>query len=157
RAVERLAQAGAIDRLEQVVNRGHLETAHGVFVVGRDEGDERHPALFKQSHDPEGGYFRNLPIEQSPGRAGLAHQFNRLRTGPRLADQSRVVKPAQHRGEKRTRRAFIVGDHDAQSVVHPSSLLVVSAATATAPPAKAVTSSSGARLTGGRNSTVAPT
>ena len=39
RAVERLAQAGLVDRLQQVVDGVHLERAHRVLVVRGDERD----------------------------------------------------------------------------------------------------------------------
>ena len=42
RAGEGLAEALAVERLEQVVDRVHVERAQRVAVVGGDEDDERH-------------------------------------------------------------------------------------------------------------------
>ena len=43
RALQRLVEALAVERLEQVVERPDLERLERVLVVGGDEDDERHP------------------------------------------------------------------------------------------------------------------
>ena len=64
RAVERFAQPRLLDRLQQVVDGVHLEGAHGVLVVRRDERDERHRLLLQHPHDADAVEFRHLQIEQ---------------------------------------------------------------------------------------------
>lgn len=51
RAVERLAQPGAVHWLEHVIHRVHFKGPHCILIVSRHEGDERRPALLEQA-DP---------------------------------------------------------------------------------------------------------
>ena len=118
RPVQRLAQARLLDRLQQVVDGVHLERAHRVLVVGGDERDQRQLALLQHPHDADAVELRHLQVEQRQIRALLLDRRHRLAARRRLRHDHDVVERAQQRREKRSRRPFVVGDHDAQAGVH---------------------------------------
>ena len=65
RMVEGFAEALLVDRLQQVVERMHLEGAHGVTVVGGDKNGQRQSALLLQRlHYAEAVDFGHLDVEE---------------------------------------------------------------------------------------------
>jgi hypothetical protein len=118
RPVQRLAQAGFVDRLQQVVDRVDLECAYRVLVIGRHERDERQLMLLQHPHHADAVELGHLQVQQRQIRPFALDRRHRLRAGPRLGHNHDVFEGAQQRGEKRPCRPFVVGNHDAETCVH---------------------------------------
>ena len=69
RARERLPEPLAIERLEQVVERVHVERAQRVAIVGGDEDHERHPVGADRVDHVEAVGIRASARRGTPGRA----------------------------------------------------------------------------------------
>ena len=130
RPIERLAQAGFIDRLQQVVDRVHLECAHRIFVVGGHERDQRQVVLLEQAHHADAVKLRHLQIQQRQIRPFPLDRRQGLLARLGLGHHHDVFEGAQERGEKRSRRPFIVGDDDAETGAHDAFLVAAKAAVA---------------------------
>ena len=83
--VERLAETGAADRLEQVVDGVQLESVDGVLVVGGAEDDVR-TRLGKAGGDVDAGAAGHLDVEEEQVGLVLGGQFHGLRPGLGLGD-----------------------------------------------------------------------
>ena len=64
RTIQGFTKSCLLDWLQQIVNRVHFERADGVFVVGRDERDERHRLPLQHSDDANSIDLRHLPVQQ---------------------------------------------------------------------------------------------
>ena len=63
-AVDRLTKPAGLYRFEHVIDRIDFERAHGIFVIGSDERNQRHPMLSEQTDNAEPIEFRHLQIKQ---------------------------------------------------------------------------------------------
>jgi hypothetical protein len=117
-AVQRLPQAGLLDRLQQVIDRVHLEGADRVLVVGGDERDKRHLGFLEHAHDPDAIQFGHLQVQEREIRPLALDRFDRLFAGFRCGDDQHILERTKQRGQKRPRRPLIVRDDDPQACVH---------------------------------------
>src|SRR5581483_169155 len=79
RPFERLEKTPAVNRLEQIIERLHLESPQRVFVISGDENDLRHPPRADGLDHPEPVEPGHLNVEKhqvgglaQDGRHGLA-------------------------------------------------------------------------------------
>ena len=108
RALERLREALAADRLQQVVERPHLEGRHRVAVERGDEDDVRDVA--RPPQHVEAGAFGHLHIEEAEVGDGLVEQpHRRFRIG-RLARELEVRMRRQQSLHPFPRRPLVVDD-----------------------------------------------
>ena len=118
RPVQRVAQPRLVDGLQQVVDGVQLEGPHRVFLVSRDERDQRHFVLLEGADHAEPVELGHVQVEQRQVRLLLHDQRHRLPARIRFADDADVVEAAEERGEERSRRPLVVGDHDAEGRCH---------------------------------------
>src|SRR5204863_6732057 len=64
RALERIAEAIAIERLQEVIERPHLEGAKRVLIVRRYEDDQRHLLGADGLNHLEAVHLRHLDVEE---------------------------------------------------------------------------------------------
>ena len=70
RALQRLAEPLAVERLQQVVERAHLERPQRVLIVRGDEDHERHALAADRLDHLEPVHLRHLDVEE--------HQIRRV-------------------------------------------------------------------------------
>jgi hypothetical protein len=78
---QRRAEAVVVERLEQVVERVHLEGAQRVLVVGGDEHDDRHRARSDRLHHVEAAHLRHVHVQEHDVGPRARHQLLGLRAG----------------------------------------------------------------------------
>ena len=116
-AIERLLEPLAAERLEQVVERVHVERAEGELVVGRHEHDRRHPLGSHGGDDAEAVELGHLHVEEDevgPVPLDRAHRFGAAGTG---GDHLHVGLLAEQRRQPLARHRLIVRD-DRAYLVH---------------------------------------
>ena len=111
-AGQRLAQTFGADRLQQVVDRVHLECADRVLVVGGRE-DHRHVAADQVEH-LEAVELRHLDVEEQQVGRQLRHGLHRLEAVGALRHDLDVRFGGQVLAEDRPRQRLVVHDGDAQ-------------------------------------------
>jgi hypothetical protein len=106
-ALERRRQAGAGDRLQQVVGRRQLEGVHRVVIEGRAEDDVR-ARLAERGRDVESGGARHLDVQEDDVRRDLGDALRRLAAVLGLAGDLHVGMRRQQLPQPRPRRLLIV-------------------------------------------------
>ena len=110
RALQGVGEALAIERLEDVVERAHLEGLERVLIVGGHEDHERHALAADRLDDLEAVHVRHLDVEKHQlrrmildGRHGLLAVAS---TGPppRCPPRSTARRPAAPARAARRRR-----------------------------------------------------
>src|SRR4051812_37675086 len=111
-ARQRLAEALAVERLQQVVERVHVEGAQRVAVVGGDEDHERHLVDAHRLDDVEAVGAGHLHVEEN--EVGLQRE-NRFGAGGAvagLADQFETGFFLEERAEPLAGEGLVVDDQD---------------------------------------------
>ena len=116
RVIDRLTQSIGIDRLEDVIERVHLERSDGVPIVGRDENHQRHRIDADLLYDFERARPTELDVEEhdvglsiANGRHGLpaatalsdachARELRELPAKPTAGDRLVIDNEDLHRG-----------------------------------------------------------
>ena len=111
---ERLGQPLVRERLEQVVDRVHLERPQRELVVRRDE-DHRHVAAHQLEH-LEAVELRHLHVEQQDVGARVAQRLDRLESVRALRQHDDVAHRLERLPQRQPRRLLVVDDHDVQHV-----------------------------------------
>ena len=107
-----------LDRLQEIVDGVQLERVHGILVVRRHEGDERHPVLLQQSDDADAVELRHLQIEQRQIRPLPLDDRHGVASRRGFADEHGVIERPQERGEECAGRSLVVRDDDAKTLAH---------------------------------------
>jgi hypothetical protein len=107
------AKARLHDRLEQIVDRGVLESADRVLVVCRHE-DHCRCALGRGVQHVEAIASRKLHVEEDQVRVEFTNEPDRLRARPRLADQLEVRLEPEQLDDTVTGERFVIHDERAQ-------------------------------------------
>ena len=113
RALEGGSEALALDGLEQVVERVHLECLHRVFVVRRHEYDERHSVGADGFDDAEAVDLRHLDVQEHEIRRVFVDRQNRLRAVPALGDDLHVRVIGDQRPHARARERLVIDNQHA--------------------------------------------
>jgi hypothetical protein len=112
RARQGILEAIAIERLEQVVQRVHLERAERVSVERGDEDDERHPLRADGLDQLESGCTRHLHIEEHEIRTKGLDCRHRRRAILALGDDLHPVFEGEQHEQPLPREGLVVGnDH----------------------------------------------
>jgi len=113
RALEGALEALRRHRLEQVVERVHLERADRVLVEGRDEDDRRHPRRPARVDHREPVHPRHLHVEEEQVDVLALEHRERLRPVAALRHELGVRLRADEALEAAPRERLVVGDRDA--------------------------------------------
>ena len=113
RAFQRLAQAGGLDRLEQVVDGAEVERRDGVRGVRGAEDDDR-PVGRKQLQRLDARQLRHLDVQQHGVDAARAHALQHRVRVRALAGDRDVGHRGQQPHQPLARDRLVVGDQDAQ-------------------------------------------
>src|SRR5687768_13361159 len=111
RAIERFREALAAERLQEIVDRVHVESANGEAVEGRDENDGNVPA--DQFEDVEAVQLRHLHVEQQQIGLTLHHRLHGLEAVGAFRDDLDVGVRRQQLAKNGARELFVVNDDDA--------------------------------------------
>ena len=111
-AGQRLAQTLRAERLQQVVDRVHLECAQRVLVVRGDE-DHRHVAADQLQH-LEPIQLRHLHVEEQQVGRELRHRLHRLEAVGALRHDLDVRFGGEELAEHRAGQRLVVHDGNAQ-------------------------------------------
>ena len=114
RAIERLGEALGAERLQQVVDRVHLERADGVAVVGGDENDGDVAADELEHVEPV--ELRHLDVEHQQIGLQLGRCFHRLESVRALGDDLDVGVVGQPLAKNPARERFVIDDDDPNAV-----------------------------------------
>lgn len=104
------------DGLKQVVERLHVEGAHGVFVVRRDEHDDRHVIGADLLQDVEAVLAWHLDVEQQEVRRMFGHRTDRRIAVCGFAHDLDVRMFGEQRSHPPTRERFVIDDERAHGV-----------------------------------------
>ena len=110
RVLERLPKAVAAERLQQVVERVHLERAERVLVVGGDEDDRRHLLGTDGLDDAEAVDTGHLHVEEHQVGHLVLNRRDGLRAVAALAHHFDVVLLLQQRQHALARDRLVVDD-----------------------------------------------
>ena len=108
RAVERFGEALGAERLQQVVDRVHLERADRVTVVGGDEDDGDVAADELEHVEPV--ELRHLDVEQQQVRLQLGRGLHGLEAVGALGDDLDVGMRGQPLAKNAARQRLVVDD-----------------------------------------------
>ena len=106
---QRLAESFAPHRLEQIVERVHLERLERIFVVGGHEHDRRR--RLEQLQNLEAVQLGHLDVEQDQVRGQLADPFHRFEAVGAVGHDLDVRLLRQVLAQQRARRLFVVHHH----------------------------------------------
>lgn len=109
-----LVEAAAVERFEEVVDRGDLERAQGVVVVCGDEHDRGRVSRGQRAHDVEAVAAGHLDVQQDELGALAAHEGDGLGDVCGLAGDGHVVPRVEERADLLAREALVVDDQDAE-------------------------------------------
>jgi len=127
RALDGLLQPGGIDRLQQVVDRVHLEAFDRVLIVRGDEDDFRGrrarpgPDLLAEdlARDLEAVHAGHLDVQEDHVRREILDQADRLDTVRRLPDHVDAAHLRQEEAQLLARQLLIVDDQGSQIHITP--------------------------------------
>ena len=113
-ALQRVGEALAVERLQQVVERPHLERLQRVLIVGGDEDDERHLVGADRLDHLEAVHLRHLHVEEHEVRRVVVNSGDGLFAVARLRDQfesgsceSRLASRSRASGSSSATRTLI--------------------------------------------------
>jgi hypothetical protein len=112
RPLDGLVEAGPVERLEKVVDRGDFERADGVLVVRGDEDDRLPPV--QRVHDVEAVAAGHLDVEQHEIRLFALDRRDRLADIRGFGDHGDVAPRAEERADLVAREALVVDDQGAE-------------------------------------------
>ena len=97
----------------QVVDRGDLECANRVLIVGGHEDERRHVLRADRLHDPEAVHAGHLDVEQHQVRFLVANQRDRLAAVARLGHGLDLRLTAEQQLQPVARERLVVDHHGA--------------------------------------------
>ena len=103
RALQRLGEALAVERLEQVVERADLERLERVLIVRGDEDDERHPLAADRLDDLEAVHLRHLDVEEHEVRRVIVDRGDGFLAVAALARRARYPARCDSSAASRSR------------------------------------------------------
>ena len=109
-ALERVVEALAVERLQQVVERPDLERPQRVLIVGGDEDDERHALGADRLDHLEAVHLRHLHVEEHQVRRVIQDGGDGLLAVAALADDLDVRLGAKQARQPLARERFVVDD-----------------------------------------------
>ena len=118
--LQSVCQPRPVNRFEQVIDRIHLESFHGVLIIGSDKGNQRHTALPDQPNHSQTVQFRHLQVEQCQIRPLPLNNFHGLYSVFSFTDDLDVIERPQESSQKRPSWPFVICDHDSQFGIHSS-------------------------------------
>ena len=110
RALERLGEALTIERLQQIIERAHLEGSQRMLVVGGHEDDERHPLAADRLDHLEAIHLGHLHVEEHQVRLVVDDGRHCLLTVAALRDDLDVWLVRQQSRQPLPGEGFIVHD-----------------------------------------------
>ena len=119
-ALQRPLEALGAERLQQVIHRVGVESAHGVLVVRRHEDHRRGvgPRLDQLQH-LEAVQFGHLDVEKHQVRRGLGDGLHRLEPVGALGHDLDFRVRRQHFAQEPARQFFVVDNYRPQCVPLP--------------------------------------
>ena len=114
---ERLREPISIERLEQVVERVHVERAQRVVVERRHEDDERHPLRPDGLDDLETVGAGHLHVEKDQVWLKPPDRVDRVSAVRALGDDFEPVFAGQQRPQPLARQRFVLRDQHANPAV----------------------------------------
>ena len=126
RVLQRLLETIAAERLQQVVDRVHLEGLQRVLVVGGDEHDRRHPIGADLLDDAKAVAHRHLHVEEHQIGMLMLNRADRLLAVGAFADELDVFFLRQQPDDTLARHRFVV-HHHRSNFAHatPSAIIVL--------------------------------
>ena len=120
RALDRDLEPRRIHRLQQVVDRVHLERLDGVLIVRRDEDDvRRRVRLEHPPRDLEAGQPRHLDVEEHDVRLQAVDGRQRLDAVAGLADDLDAADLAEQVAQLVARELLVVHEDRRQPEPQP--------------------------------------
>ena len=110
RAPERIGEAFAAERLDQVVDGIGFERAHRVLLVGGDEDRGRHARRADRGHHVQAGDRRHLDVEEDQVGRLAADRFHRGHAVAAFAQQLDLRILAQQSHDRPARDRLVVDD-----------------------------------------------
>ena len=106
-----------LNRLQQVIDRVHLEGLDRVPVESCDENDVGIGAVLEQPPgDLESCKARHLDVQKNQVRPGVLYRFERVQTVGRLGDDVNSADLAEQVAQFFTRQSLVVHDDDSKGL-----------------------------------------
>jgi hypothetical protein len=113
RAIHRAFEPLAVERLEQVIHRVHVEGLERVLIVGRHEHHGRHPVGTHRLNHIKPGAPRHLDVEKHEIRLLADDRLHRLIAVRRLANHLHAHLVSEQRPHAFAGKRFVITDEGA--------------------------------------------
>ena len=117
RTDERLVKTLPVERLQQVVERVHVEGAQGVVIEGGHEDDQRHARRADGFDDLESARAGHLYVEKDQVRFQASDGVDRVGAGGALGHQFQPVFGREERAQPLAGQRLVIGDEDTHLAV----------------------------------------
>jgi hypothetical protein len=115
-ARQRLGEALVVERLDQIVDRRHLERFQGELIEGGDEDGHRHRRHADLPDDLETVQPRHLYVEEDQLGGQAADGLHRFRAAPGRGHHGDIRLLGQKIGDPLPGQRLIVGDDHAKGL-----------------------------------------
>ncbi len=116
---QRPEKTRVIERLEQVIERFHLERLDCIFVVSRHENHRGRCIAAEALQNVEAIASRHLHVEEEKARFALPHSLDRLRARAALAHNRDLGIARKQRRNVRARQRLVIHDQSCESKSRP--------------------------------------